>query len=62
MNPIVAQGTDGTRRMKTVHVSEHLHNIDIIRFTNFCSRRTFFLWMINTIFTFFQPVTLDIMD
>lgn len=35
MNPIVAQGTDGTRCMKTVSVSKHLHDIDIRRLRYF---------------------------
>lgn len=34
-NPIVAQGTDGTRCMKTVSVSKHLHDIDIRRLRYF---------------------------
>lgn len=42
MNPIVAQGTDGTRRMKTVPVSKHLHDIDIRRLRFFIEGTIFF--------------------
>lgn len=42
MNPIVAQDINGTRNMKTVHVSKQLHDIDIRRLHFFNSSRNGF--------------------